>query len=81
MPMYNAPNEGRGYARAIFPGVTDVNRLRDLCTKYVYQDLIAKYAAAGNHDPVQREVALYDPDGAFVLSGGSRFNDGPIPVP
>jgi hypothetical protein len=63
IPNFNAPDLAAGYAKLSMPGIGDLDALKLVCTREIYESLLAQHCALSK-TPVQAQVASFFPDGS-----------------
>ncbi len=73
-PLFFSPDSGSGYAKIAKPGVNDISKLREVCTRADYDNLLRQYCA-NNSDNAQEQVATFFSQGALQSNGGGPFGN------
>ena len=68
-PTTGHPVAGPGFAIKTVIYTSDFSQTLAVCTDAIYADLMDKYVNAGNTNPAQWEVATYDSQGGFSVTG------------
>ena len=59
VPLYSAPDVGKGYAKKAIPGVNTLTGLQSACTNAIYYNITQSYCTK-NSNSVQEQVVTYD---------------------
>ncbi|MBI2124627.1 hypothetical protein HYT92_02435 [Candidatus Pacearchaeota archaeon] len=62
VPIFSAPDLGKGYAKAAKPGVNTISGLQSACSLTDFDNLLKTYCTQ-NPNPIQEQVMTYDSNG------------------